>query len=229
MDRKWYPANVIGVIGRILTEILHFVTPKPATRPGAAASDGQAWTLERRLEALAECGVRLSPGMTAADVAAAGYVEGKSPRWSDPWEHLLSCLGENRDSDSEGDDQPPLSNDVLTWDSECVYDDGDYAAFVNEVARIAKGHLPARDVVDHIGADGAWLELTLDDERHRLSLALNGDWMDPETTAHLGRLLEARAPDWCLGGASMGQAMVLTCLRKDEMAKLEQLTGLKLR
>jgi hypothetical protein len=176
-------------------------------------------SLSAMLAKLAECGICLAPGITEDDVAERHE---EAPL---TYPFLLCTLGTKTEDDTEA----PLTDSLWYFDAECIYDDGDYAAIARDLAHLSRGAVTLEDVRDHVGEDGAWLEVTVDGKRHRWDFELNGDWMDPALLERMGELIEARGNRRFTEMQSMGQDGLVACVTEDEKARLNELPGVTFR
>src|SRR5207253_234176 len=98
-------------------------------------------TLERQLEILDSCGIRLLPGITINHLLESFDREAYE---SDTFMLLLTTMGHELDT------EPYMipSNDIWHFDTECIEDHGDYATIARRFRDLADGALPLENIDD---------------------------------------------------------------------------------
>jgi len=174
-------------------------------------------TLERQLQDLVECGIRLLPNANREALlrewSAAEFEE-------NPYELALVALG--------GDD-PPLAENVWHFDTECIEDHGDYARIAERMRSMAADALPIARVEDFVDVEAreAWLSFVLDGAEQRWTCELQDDWVDPTVLSRFAELLTQRNAGRRFTYLDLGgQDCLIGCFRDDELTRLRRTTGL---
>jgi hypothetical protein len=132
-------------------------------------------TLEKQLQILHDCGIRLAPDITKDHLLASHereYYEAK------PFLHLLVVMG----GELEEGPFAYLSNDIWHFDTECIEDHGDYARIAGRMLDLAGGALPLVEIDDYVDVEEeqAWLSFKLDGVGTRWEAEVDNDWVDPQ-------------------------------------------------
>lgn len=192
-----------------------------AMRPGLAqpGQTGKA-TLEQKLETLAECGFKLAPPFTVADLLA----ELSREEYEKPgFEALLFGLGSEADFETA---RGPFCLNLWHFDTECIENEGDYANIVARMAQMAQGALPLENISDHLDPEKeeAWAAFSLNGHSHRINLEYQDDWVDGALFTHLAALLEKTAPSLRFIYYDTGyQDCLLGCVTGEQLARLRRL------
>jgi len=97
------------------------------------------------------------------------------------------------------------------------------------MSTLAKGVLPLSDVTDHVdvGVGEAWLEFTLDGQRHRLDFEFDDDWVDEAVFTKLVELLAACGAPRRFSFVDLhGQDRLIGCPTPEEFERLRERTGI---
>jgi hypothetical protein len=196
----------------------------------------------------AQAGIRLRPGVTVAEVGAAlGEFEdmtgGPAPTGlfgrlagtlgfppappAPKWRLFLAVLGAPNRVTEDGEDVPPLSDDIRHLDTECIETRGSYVAFARHLAALASPLALFDDVQDDVDleAEVASVILTSNGQSRRLDLKVNADWLDPEIIREMNRMLEGRT-DRRFAMHGLEQDFLLICMTEDQITRLNSLMGL---
>jgi len=180
-------------------------------------------TLSEGLAALEQCGIRKRDDVSIDDIL---FSTGGTADDPIDYVHLLCLLG----SDVERDDFRPKSNDIWHFDTECIYDDGDYVQIANRLVTLSKGALSITNLQDRIDFEKslAWLEFDFRGKRIHLDLKLQDDWVDPDVLSRCAELLlnfqtEPRFTYADLGG----QDCLIGFATEKQRRALTALTGLQ--
>lgn len=176
-------------------------------------------TLEAQLDALAALGLRLSEDASIDDFLFAfprKQYEGKL------FDLVLNMLG------SEIQRQPwgrPICPMVWDFDTECIYETGDYAHVVKRLCQVAQRPDCLKEVMDFVDIDAgqAWLKFEADGMQARLELEVNNDWADVEALVEVMAFIEDEEHRFY--AKDNGQAMVLFYLDATTAAELNRLSG----
>jgi hypothetical protein len=177
------------------------------------------WTAERQLEALAECGIRPKPGISGKELLKfrpEAYME-------KPYLLVLIALG------GETSSMEPVSDVVWHLHPDCIRRTGDYVRIARRMQILAGGHLPMDDLQDELDPENstAWLCFVLDGQSHRWELRLQGGLMDPTVLERFDRLLRSRGSERRYTRLKLGGPdSLIGCLTEQELAKLNERTGL---
>lgn len=180
--------------------------------------------LEAQLQTLAARGLPLHPDRTIDDLL---FSWPREQYEAEPCTLLLFMLGSEVEDDGGGH----FSDNIYTFDAECIEDTGDYARNIERLAEIAAPDLPLQSISDEIDIEAglARIEFTLDGRAHRIDQAFNNDWFDPEVICHLGRLLAARPTQRRFFYYDTGdQNILVACLTPAHAKALRRETGLRL-
>jgi hypothetical protein len=176
--------------------------------------------LERQLEELAKCGVRLNPGFSVATLLEEFAREKFEER---PYAGaVISMAGVAANG-------VPLSNNLFHLNTECIEGDGAYKHIADRMRDLAQGELPIeniRDRVDHENGD-AWVAFELHGEAIEWHARVKEDWIDPEILSNFCALLKAQnATRGYTFFDLKGQDCILGCATEEELRKVRKLTGM---
>jgi hypothetical protein len=180
--------------------------------------------LEDKLTALAGCGITLAPKYTVQDV-----LDREDRAFLDETDLLmfLYILGLRDIYHGDGDQLfGSLSQQVHTFDTECVEGAGSYATLIAELAGMTQGALAISAIDDEVDYDqkGAQLGFTCNGQRVRLTFDQDADWFNPLVVECLGALLNASGAPLKLFYMDTGDQCAMTgCLLPDQIAKLNAL------
>jgi len=179
--------------------------------------------LETQLQTLAAHGIALRPDRSIDDLLDHWSREQYE---SDPYSLLLLMLGAEVEDESDGH----FSDNVCSFDAECIEDTCDYRFTVERLAEIAGGDLPLQRVTDAVDIEArtAHIECQLDGRTHRFEPTVNNDWFDPAVIAWLGKLLAARASPRRYFLHDIGdQNFIIACITPAQAKALTKATGLR--
>jgi hypothetical protein len=145
---------------------------------------------------------------------------------SPPYALLLSMLGGEVEDDSASG---YFSDDLYSFDTECIEDHGNYARKVERLGQIAEGDLPIKNLRDYVdlAAGEAWIELELDGRTHRFEPAIDDDWFDPAVLTWLDSLAAERGSRRRLMYLDTGdQNVVVGFATLEQLKRLRRATGL---
>lgn len=178
--------------------------------------DTRVFTLERKLELLAECGFVLHPPFTVEDLLASWpRAEFEKPGFG------LTLVGLGMTEERE-----PWRNhceNLWHFDSECIEGSGDYVKIVRRMAEIAQGSLPLENIQDCIDLEKpeAWVSFSLKGRETKIACRVNDDWVDPDLFGKLVELLLTADPGKIFVHFDLGgQDCLIGCVTRDQYARL---------
>lgn len=125
-----------------------------------------------------------------------------------------------------------VSNDVWHFDTECIHDDGDYAAIIGRLAALSRGALVVSDLRDRVdvSAGKASVSFRCNGASYRWDATVADDWVDPTILDRCDALLRA-------GGSGrrfvhidlQGQDCLIACMTEAEKDMLAERTRLDVR
>lgn len=172
--------------------------------------------LEQQLQDLVGAGVRLLPEATTGAL----MVEWSQKQFEErPYLLALVVLG--------GDD-PPLSENIWHFDTECIEDHGAYVRIAEHFRDLAQGDLPLVEIEDYVDVEEsvAWLAFKLDGTEHRWTCEIDDDWVDPTIISRFVELLSRRGTTRRFTYLDEGQACIIGYFNPDELSRLRKVTGL---
>jgi len=176
-------------------------------------------TIEDKLGALAECGLKLKDQFTVSDLIESwGREELDKPGF----DLALVCLGMAQESPP----WTPHCDNLWHFDTECVEDDGSYVQIGKRMTEMAQGSLPLSEFEDHVDIDEeeAWFRFQCQGKPIHIDCVVNDDWVDTNIFKHFVELLGKYDPNklfiyYDLGG----QDCIIGCITREQYAKLKQL------
>lgn len=177
-------------------------------------------TLEKQLQILHDCGVRLAPGVTKDHLLTSydrEYLEAK------PFLRLLAAIG------GELEDEPfgRLYDNIWHFDTECIEDHGDYARIANRMRDLAGGDLPLVDINDYVDVEKAWLSFKLNGVETRWEAEVDNDWVDTRVFSVFIGLLAKQPTDKRYTYFDLqGQDCLIGCSAPEQLIRLRKETGL---
>ena len=176
-------------------------------------------TIEEKLDALAECGLKLKEQFSVTDLADSWGREAlDEPGWNMP----LICLGMTQE-------EPPWTphcENLWHFDTECIEGDGSYVSIAKRMTDMAQGALPLSDIQDHVDIDAgkAWLRFNCQGKSVQVDFQVQDDWVDTSLFRHFVDLLAKCDPDklfiyFDLGG----QDCIIGCVTRDGYRRLQKL------
>lgn len=176
-------------------------------------------TLEAKLAALEQCGLRLAPPFTVGDLLK---IADRSEYQKPGWDMVLVGLG----MEEEQDPYRPYCRNLWDFDTECIEDHGDYARIARRMSDMAGESLPLEDIRDFVDIDGnqAWVSFKLGDRDIRIDCRVDDDWVDPDLFAKFDELLEQSDPSKLFIYYDLrGQDLVIGCVSKAQLNQLRAL------
>jgi hypothetical protein len=142
---------------------------------------------------------------------------------------LYELAGEADPDDSQFPDTV-FSNNIWHFDTECIYDHGDYAVIARRMAALTQGALAISGIQDHVDVENgiAWLSFKLGDELIRWDLVVDDDWVDSQVFDRFAALLaHTGSPRRYTCFDLQGQDLLIGCATREEKEKLERETNLE--
>ena len=160
-------------------------------------------TLEEQLAKLAEHGITLNEGITIDDLL---YSFGRNVYESEPFKVLLSMLGAEVERAPWG---RAICSRVWTFDTECIYQTGDYARIVKRLCVMAGQPDLISNIEDFVDLDAetAWLRYMIDGREQTWSLEVNDDWADTLTLVQI--MADIEREGYRFYAKNAGQTMTL--------------------
>ena len=140
---------------------------------------------------------------------------------------LLCVLGGN----VERGDCKRISDDIWHLDAECIVENGDYAALLEQFSALARSHLPVSNVQDHVDIQGGvvWVEFDLDGKRIHWDLAASDDWVDPKFYSRVQEIVIPRAAGKKFFIVALGQDSLIGFGDDSLRQRLSEFAGLQFR
>lgn len=184
-------------------------------------------TFERQLSILAQCDVKLSPGVAPAALLASFDREAYE---SDPFRLLLISMGNEPENESQAGENGYPSDDIWHFDTECVEGDGSYVAIARRLKVLAHGDLPLEEIGDRIDVDAekACLTFRLGGRSYSWDAKVEDDWVDPAIFTRFAELLARTGTGRRFTYVDLdGQDVLIGCATDRQRRRLATETGLK--
>lgn len=179
------------------------------------SSENAQMTLEEQLKVLEKIGLSLDEGVTIKDML---YSFPEETFQENPFELVLFLFGSEIEREPWG---RRFSNQVWSFDIECIHGPGSYVEILKELARLAGKESALRDLSDHIDfADGeGWLRYTLDGVTHTIAVEVDDDWADTFALAEVMEALEDEGHRF-VALENGNQGLIVLYLNEDQMERL---------
>lgn len=176
-------------------------------------------SLVKMLEKLKEAGITTAPEISLEEIEKEfdDY-----ERFHDNYEGLLCILG----SGSEDDWEIPRSHNIWYFDTECIYNNGDYVAIAQRLKLLAGNALPIEEITDYVGDEEAWIAFILYKQRYKWNLTVRGDWADLTIFSHFANLLPLEQQGVQFIYQAQAQACLIGCATSEQRQFLNSLPGL---
>jgi hypothetical protein len=176
-------------------------------------------TIEQKLAALADCGLKLKDQFGVQDLAENW---GRQALDKPGWNLALVCLGMMQE-------EPPWTphcDNLWHFDTECIEGDGSYVRIAKRMAEMAQGALPLSDIQDHVDIDAgeAWLRFKCQGKPVNIDCKVQDDWVDARVFGRFVELLAECDPGkvfihYDLGG----QDCIIGCVTRDQFVRIQKL------
>jgi len=179
--------------------------------------------LEDQLEALADLGIQLNPGITIDDMLYS-YPRKEYERVS--FDVVFFVLGIEVERKPWG---RFFSNQVWNFDTECIEDPAIYTEIVQNLCRISNAGSRVTEIESDVDfeADKAWLKYRVVRGEESLSrhweIEISHDWADSMTISYVMADIEQGGHHFY--AKANGQASILFYLHQDTADKLNQLSS----
>lgn len=181
--------------------------------------------LEVQVQTLANCGIRLLPGRYIEDLLA---VAPRLSYESEPYTRLVSTYAQ---LDVEG--RPAFSDNIWHFDTECIYQNGDYKEIAEKLRDLAEGDFPLSDIEDSVSiedqAGTASVSFKLDGKEHKWTARVDSDWVDDKILSKFAQLMEKRKTKKVKRFTYLdagGQDCFIGCATEQQFHDLRERTGL---
>jgi hypothetical protein len=181
-------------------------------------------SLAEGLAALEQCGISKRSNVSLDDIRSS--IAGTSTDGID-YDDLLCTLGSEME---RGESFAPMSNDIWHFDTECIYEDGDYVKIAERLQRMSKGAPQLSALQDHVDMDStkAWIEFDFQGERIHWDLKVHDDWVDESVFTRFVRLFASTPTEARFIYGDLGGQDCLIGFSTDEQRKaLSELSGIK--
>jgi hypothetical protein len=184
-------------------------------------------SFEKQLSTLANCGIKLAPG-----VAAEALLESfdREAFEAEPYRLLLVCMGGDAESESQAGEIGYPSDNIWHFDTECIEDHGAYAAIARRMKDLAQGELPLEDITDYVDVEAgeARVAFRLAGQSYRWDAEVKDDWVDPIILSRFSDLLSRVGRSRRFTYIDLGgQDCLIGCATAQERERLSRETGLK--
>jgi hypothetical protein len=192
-------------------------------------------TLEEMLAELASCDVTLRDGIPIERLFLAGTKNeleiSRSTIENGGFEGLLTAMGQQPYDQDTLEDVDPLSDGVWHFDSECIYDHGDYKRIIDNLCRLTRGDLGFDHVRDYVDVQQriAWVELNRSSKIDRLDIKIRNDWVDERVFSEAQRRLVEAGSERRFAVQNLGQDCLIVCQTSDLLKRLNSVSGLRFR
>ena len=174
--------------------------------------------LEAQLQELSGLGLTLNEGVNIDDLL---YSFGRDDYENRPFDLILFVLG------TEVERQPwgrSFCSSVWNFDSECIYETGDYVAIVQRLCELADCKGRITDLEDFIDVESgdAWLAYKVDGNQRGYTVTLEDDWVDVSVISQAMGDIESDGFRFYF--LENGQSMVLFYLEPSKAQRLNELS-----
>ena len=195
-----------------IVTLYRYLRSRSTVKPGKRMT----YSLEQKLEILADCGFKLATPFTVDELLTS---------WDrDAFELLgfdLVLVGLGMTEERE----PWRNHCVNLWhfDTECIEDHGDYQRIVERMVEMIQGALVLENIEDYVDVENkiAWLSFTFQGEKIKLELTVNNDWVDWQVFHKLSEILQMAGSKQLFVYHNLGgQDGLIGCVSQDQLAKL---------
>jgi hypothetical protein len=175
-------------------------------------------TIEQKLQALEECGLKLKEPFGVPDLVKSW---GREALDEPDYNLTLVCLGMTQE-------EPPWTphcDNLWHFDTECTEGDGSYVRMAERMAEIAQGSLPLSDLQDHVDLEAgvAWLRFTCRGEPVQFDCEVEDDWVDTNLFSRFVDLLAKCDPNKLFIYVDLGgQDCIIGCVTREQFEKLQK-------
>jgi len=179
-------------------------------------------SLEERLVALSECGIRMNPGLSVKE----SLVSFDRDEFEADGLLVLTMLGSEVECEPEG----RFCDSLWHFDTECIEDHGAYAAIAERMRLLAGRDLPITDIADYVNLEEnrAWLSFRIGGAMTKWDARVQDDWVDPTILSRFAALLRGRDTGRAYTYLDLGgQDCLIGCASESQRRALREATGLK--
>ena len=175
--------------------------------------------IEEKLDALAECGLKLKDQFGLPDLIDSW---GREALDEPGWDMALVCLGMT-------EEKPPWTphcDNLWHFDTECIEDDGSYVEIAQRLAGVTQGSLPLSDIQDHVDCDGgsAWLRFKCQGRPVHIDCQVQDDWVDTKLFSYFVEMLARCDPNKLFIYYDLhGQDCIIGCVTQAQYESLKKL------
>ncbi|OJJ20615.1 hypothetical protein BKI52_16615 [marine bacterium AO1-C] len=175
--------------------------------------------LEQQLEKLADIGLHLNPDVSIDDLM---YSFEREAFENTPFDLLLFTLGMEVEREPWG---RRVSNHAWDFDTECIYQTGDYVTIVKNLCRLSGNENYLKDVSDYVNlnAQKAWLKYTREGQPYHMNVEVNDDWVDTMAMSNIIEDIERDGKRFYF--KDNGQAMIIFYLDEKTAQELNKLSN----
>ncbi|MEZ6126303.1 MAG: hypothetical protein R3C49_24515 [Planctomycetaceae bacterium] len=190
-----------------------------ATAEAAANAAIKPVPLENQLKRLAACGITLDDGVTVDDML---YSFDRDAYESEPFGLLLFILGAEVEREPWG---RPFCSRVWNFDTECIYQTGDYVRIVTRLWKVAGQPELITNVADFVDLQSgkAWLKYSIDGNDRDWTVEVNDDWAETLTLSYV--MDDIERDGFRFYSKNNGQAMILYYLDAGTAAEINELSN----
>jgi len=148
---------------------------------------------------------------------------GKETVESDPYNLMLFSLGGEREN---GDLWERLSDDIYSFDTECVEDSNIYEVVLERLVTLSKGSYAISDLHSEVDHDNKKVTVSFayNDIHYQWSLKYNNDWFDCDIIGKTNSLLRNNGSSNFFYTSSPDQNLIVVYTSKDAIGKLNLLS-----
>jgi hypothetical protein len=174
-------------------------------------------TIEQKLHALAECGLKLKDQFGVQDLVESW---GRKALDEPGYALTLVCLGMT-------EEEPPWTphcDNLWHFDTECIEDDGSYVRIAKRMEEMAQGSLLLSDLEDHVDIEqgDGWLRFTCHGQPVQINCTIQDDWVDAAVFHHFVELLAKHDPNKIFLYHDLGgQDCIIGCVTREQFNKLK--------
>gem|GEM_PF-5642564 len=180
-------------------------------------------TLEDKIEKLAEVGVVVDPERTIEEMLVSFNREEYELKGFDS---LLFVLANEIESGPGAGAY--FTNQLYTFDAECIEDDGDYARIAMRFAEMFQDEFEISEIADKVDWDNNYAEMSFEcgGKRYHKEFVLDGDWFDVSVIKLFIEASNDMNSQRKIGFAdSDGQEIYLSVMTPIQMKAFSELTG----
>ncbi len=127
-------------------------------------------------------------------------------------------------------DGMPLSEHIWHFDTECIYDEDDYAAIALRLVRLTGGLLQLEELYDFVDLDEevAWLSFVFQGKKMKLNFKVDSDWAETDIFIHFSEILKEISSELRFTYCDLGgQDCLIGCATEEQVQRIAQATGVQ--